>query len=72
MNIIHTLETLTVIASVVTILLVIMNQPSNTDTFGAANTMSQTKRGFEKQIYQMAIGSSVILFVLVLATLVLK
>jgi protein translocase SecG subunit len=61
------IEILTVIFSIATIGLVIMNQPQTNDTFGSANTVSQTRRGFEKQLYNMTIASSLILLVLVLA-----
>jgi hypothetical protein len=49
-----------------------MNQPQTGDTFGAKATFAQTRRGFEKQVYNLAIISSVALFVLVIAGQVLK
>ena len=72
MNTLQLIEVLTIAVSAVTILLVIMNQPQTTDTFGAKSSFAQTRRGFEKQIYNMAIGFSVALFVLVLAGQILK
>lgn len=72
MNITQILEVLTIGVSAVTVLLIIMNQPQTGDTFGAKATFAQTRRGFEKQIYNLAIISSVALFVLVIAGQVLK
>ncbi len=62
----------TIAVSAVTILLIIMNQPQTTDTFGAKASFAQTRRGFEKQVYNMAVVSSVALFLLVIAGQVLK
>lgn len=61
------IEILTIIASVATIGLVIMNQPQTNDTFGGAGAGTQTRRGFEKQIHNLTIIVSGILLVLVLA-----
>lgn len=61
------IEILTIIASVATIVLIIMNQPQSGDTFGTSGGMVQTRRGFEKQIHFMTIFASVALLALVLA-----
>lgn len=66
------IEILTIACSAATILLIIMNQPQTGDTFGSKSSFSQTRRGFEKQIYNMAIFFSIALFALVLAGQVLK
>lgn len=66
------IEILTVIASVTTILLIVINQPQTGDTFGAKNSMTQTRRGFEKQVHNMTIISSIALLVLVLASQIVK
>ncbi len=66
------IEVLTIAVSAATILLVIMNQPQTADTFGSKSSFGQTRRGFEKQVYNMAIFFSVALFVLVLAGQILK
>jgi hypothetical protein len=44
-----------------------MNQPQTNDTFGSANTVSQTRRGFEKQLHNLTVLSSLALLVLVVA-----
>ena len=66
------IEILTILASLTTILLVIMNQPQTGDTFGSKGGVSQTRRGFEKQLHNMTIASSIILLVLVLAGQIIK
>ena len=66
------IEILTIIVSVATIGLIIINQPQSGDTFGTSGGMIQTRRGFEKQIHNMTILSSVVLLVLVLAGQVIR
>jgi protein translocase SecG subunit len=66
------IEILTIIASISTITLVIMNQPQSGDTFGSKGGIMQTRRGFEKQLHNMTVVSSVILLVLVLASQIIK
>lgn len=66
------IEILTIIASVTTIILIMINQPQTADTFGASSGMSQTRRGFEKQLHGLTIISSVILLLLVLAGQVIR
>ncbi len=65
------IETLTIISSIVTIGLVIMNQPQSGDTFGSSGSIAQTRRGFEKQIHNLTILSSVVLLGLVLLSQVI-
>lgn len=60
------IEILTIIFSVATIGLVIMNQPQSGDTFSTSSSVTQTRRGFEKQIHNLTIFSSIILLGLVL------
>lgn len=72
MNLIFTVEILTIAVSATTVLLIIMNQPNNSDSFGASQNFMHTRRGFEKQIYTAAIVFSVALFVLVLVGQVIK
>jgi protein translocase SecG subunit len=66
------LDILTIIFSVTTIGLVIMNQPQSGDTFGSSSGMIQTRRGFEKQLHYMTIISSAILLVAVLAGQIIR
>ena len=66
------IEILTTIASITTITLVIMNQPQSGDNFGSSASVTQTRRGFEKQLHTMTVVSAVIMFVLVLASQVIK
>lgn len=66
------IEILTIIASIATILLVIMNQPQTGDTFGTSGGVSQTRRGFEKQLHNMTIIASTVLLVLVLAGQIIR
>lgn len=63
----NTIEILTIIFSLATIGLIIINQPQSGDTFGTKGGVTQTRRGFEKQLHNMTIASSFILVVLVLA-----
>jgi protein translocase SecG subunit len=49
------IEILTIIASVTTIALIIMNQPQTGDTFGSKGGIMQTRRGFEKFLYRFTI-----------------
>ena len=72
MNTLKLIEVLTVAASAITIFLIILNQPQQGDSFGSKLSLTQTRRGFEKQIHNLAIISSVVLFALVLTTLVIK
>jgi hypothetical protein len=72
MNTLQIIEILTIAVSAATVLLIIMNQPHTGDTFGGKVTFAQTRRGFEKQVYNLAIVSSVALFLLVLAGQILK
>jgi preprotein translocase subunit SecG len=65
------IEMLLVIFSITTIGLVIMNQPQSGDTFGASASISQTRRGFEKQIHILTILSSSLLLALVLLSQVI-
>ncbi len=60
------IEILTIFVSIATIVLVIINQPQSGDTFGTSGGMVQTRRGFEKQIHNLTVISSVALLVLVL------
>ncbi len=66
------IEILTIIASVATIVLVIINQPQSGDTFGSKGGVLQTRRGFEKQLHTATILSSVAMLALVLISQVLK
>lgn len=66
------IEILTIAASVATIGLIIMNQPQTGDTFGAAGSITQTRRGFEKQVHNLTIISSTVLLLLVLAGQVIR
>jgi len=66
------IEILTIIASITTIILIVINQPQTGDTFGSKNSITQTRRGFEKQLHNMTIISSVALLVLVLASQIIK
>ena len=66
------IETLTIIASLSTIGLIIINQPQTGDTFGTKGGIMQTRRGFEKQLHTMTIVSSVVLMLLVLAGQVVR
>lgn len=61
------IEILTIIASVTTIIFIILNQPQSSDTYGTSGGMVQTRRGFEKQIHYLTVISSVALLLLVLA-----
>ena len=72
MNILKLIEIGTVVLSILTIILVIMNSPQTGDTFGSKDTFSLTRRGMEKQIHTLAIASSAILLLLVLASQILK
>lgn len=66
------IEVLTIAVSAATILLVIMNQPQTGDTFGSKASFSQTRRGFEKQMYTLSVVSATVLLVLVLAGQIFK
>jgi protein translocase SecG subunit len=66
------IEILTIIASVTTIALIIMNQPQTGDTFGSKGGIMQTRRGFEKQLHNLTIISSVALLALVLISQIIK
>jgi hypothetical protein len=72
MNTLKVIEVLTVVFSCSTIFLIILNQPGTGDTFGSKLSVTQTRRGFEKQIYNLAVFSSVVLFVLVVLTQLVK
>ena len=66
------IEILTICASIATIALVVLNQPQTGDTFGSKGGVTQTRRGFEKQLHNMTIISSLALLVLVLASQIIK
>lgn len=66
------IEILTIIVSITTIGLIILNQPNSGDTFGGTGGITQTRRGFEKQIHNMAVISSIALLVLVLASQIIR
>lgn len=72
MNILKLIETATVVFSVLTIALIIMNQPQSGDNFGSSESFTTTRRGMEKQVHSLTVASSVILLLLVLASQVLK
>ena len=57
-----------ILVSLSTIGLILLNQPATGDTFGSKDTLSTTRRGFEKQIHNLTVLSSVALIVLVLAS----
>lgn len=66
------IEILTIVASITTIGLVVLNQPQTGDTFGSKNSITSTRRGFEKQLHNLTILSSATLLVLVLASQIIK
>ena len=58
--------------SFVTMFLVVINQPHTDSTFGSKDSFSRTRRGFEKTAHTSTIVSSVLLFLAVLASQILK
>lgn len=68
MNIQLILQIVTVVFAVLTIVLVILNQPQTDSTFGGSNSFQITRRGAEKQLHNLTIISSVIFIVVILVS----
>jgi protein translocase SecG subunit len=66
MNIQSILQIATVVLAILTIILVILNQPQTDSTFGGSNSFQITRRGAEKQLHNFTIISSVLLVVVIL------
>ncbi len=72
MNILKLIEVATVVFSILTIALIIMNQPQSGDNFGSSDSFTTTRRGMEKNVHNFTVISSVVLLLLVLTSQILK
>ncbi len=68
MNIASILQIATIIFGILTIVLVILNQPQTDSTFGGSNSFQITRRGAEKQLHNLTIISSIIFVIVILVS----
>jgi protein translocase SecG subunit len=72
MNTLFIVNTLTIVMSIVTVGLVLLNQPQTDSTFGSKDSFSRTRRGFESTVHKATIFSSIVLVLLVVLAQTLK